>query len=47
LTFSMMVGVGGPDKRLGFAVVLAKVTVDRRLQIDQRAKRRRVAVGGE
>ena len=31
-------GIGGPDEGFGFAVVLAEVTVDRGLQIDQRAE---------
>jgi hypothetical protein len=33
-----VVGVGGPDEGLGFAVVLAEVAVDRRLQVDQRVE---------
>ena len=32
------VGIGGPDKGFGFAVVFAEVAVDRGLQVDQRAK---------
>src|SRR5690348_5913272 len=32
------VGIGGPDKGFGFAVVFAEVSVDRGLQVDQRAK---------
>ena len=32
------IGVGGPDKGFGFAVVLAEVSVDCGLQVDQRAK---------
>ena len=31
-----MVGVGGPDERFGFTVVLAEIAVDRGLQINQR-----------
>ena len=33
-----VVGIGGPNKGFGFAVVLAEIAVDRGLQIDQRAK---------
>jgi hypothetical protein len=33
-----MVGVGGPDERFWFAVVLAEIAVDRRLEINQRAE---------
>ena len=32
------IGVGGPDKGSGFAIVLAKVAVDRRLEIDERTE---------
>src|SRR6516164_8845928 len=32
------VGIGGPDEGCGFAVVFAEVSVDRGLQVDQRAK---------
>ena len=31
-------GIGGPNKGFGFAVVLAEVSVDLSLQIDQRTK---------
>jgi hypothetical protein len=30
------IGIGGPDEGLGFAVVLAEIAVDRRLQVDHR-----------
>ena len=33
-----MVGISGPNKGFGFAVVLAEVAVDRGLQVDERAK---------
>ena len=33
-----VVGIGGPDEGFGFAVVLAEVSVDRGLEVDQRAK---------
>jgi hypothetical protein len=36
--FDDAVGVGGPDERLGFAVVFAGLPVDRGLQVDQRGK---------
>jgi hypothetical protein len=32
------IGIGGPDKGLGFAVVLAEVPVDRGLEVDQRVE---------
>ena len=31
-----VVGIGGPNKGFGFAVVLAEIAVDRGLQVDQR-----------
>jgi hypothetical protein len=34
--FDNAIGIGGPDEGFGFAVVLAKVAVDRRLQVDER-----------
>ena len=34
--FDNAIGIGGPDEGIGFAVVLAKVAVDRRLQVDER-----------
>ena len=33
-----MVGIGGPNEGLGFAVVLAEMAVDRRLQVDERVE---------
>src|ERR1700756_2614352 len=36
--FDDAVGNGGPDEGCGFAVVFAEVSVDRGLQVDQRAK---------
>ena len=36
--FDDAVGIGGPDERFGFAVVLAEIAVDRRLQVDERAE---------
>ena len=36
--FDDAVGVGGPDERFGFAIVLAEIAVDRRLQVDERAE---------
>ena len=32
------VGIGGPNKGFGFAVVLAEIAVDRGLQVDERAE---------
>jgi hypothetical protein len=34
--FDDAIGVGGPAEGFGFAVVLAEIAVDRRLEIDQR-----------
>ena len=34
--FDNSVGVGGPDERFGFTVVLTEMAVDRGLQVDQR-----------
>ena len=34
--FDNAIGIGGPDKGFGFSVVLAKVAIDRRLQVDER-----------
>jgi hypothetical protein len=34
--FDDAIGVGGPDEGSGFAVVLAEIAIDRRLQIDER-----------
>ena len=34
--FDNAIGIGGPDKGFGFAVMLAEVAVDRRLQVDER-----------
>jgi len=33
--FDDAVGIGGPDERLGFAVVLAEISVDGGLEVDQ------------
>jgi hypothetical protein len=44
-----VVGIGGPDERLGAVVALVEVAVDRGLEVDQewkvpRCRRRRVSV---
>ena len=36
--FDDAVGIGGPDEGFGFAIVLAEIAVDRRLQVDERAE---------
>ena len=36
--FDNAIGICGPDKRFGFAVVLAEIAVDRGLEVDQRAE---------
>ena len=33
--FDDAVGIGGPEERLGFAVVLAEVSVDGGLEVDE------------
>ena len=36
--FDNAIGIGGPDKGFGFAVVLAEIAVDRGLQVDERVE---------
>ena len=36
--FDNAIGIGGPDERFGFSVVLAEIAVDRGLQVDERAE---------
>ena len=36
--FDDAVGIGGPNKEFGFAVVLAEISVDRGLQVDERTE---------
>jgi hypothetical protein len=36
--FDDAVGIGGPDERFGFAVVLAEIAIDCRLEVNERVE---------